>query len=163
MQGLLGKLALAATSLLVFILIAEAALQFVMPAVFRPRFTRLDPELGWYHYPSVSHGETLEGHAYTLSYNAHGFRPPEHAWSKPAGTQRVLVLGDSFVDGSEVGDHELFTWHLQQCLAGVEVINLGVYGYSTAQELLALERRAVRSGRALPTGTSCLAVARPTA
>jgi lysophospholipase L1-like esterase len=144
MQGLLGRFALALASLTVFVLFVEAMLQFVVPTLFRPRFTRLDSELGWHHYPSVSHDESLEGHDYTLSYNAHGFRPPEHTWRKPAGTRRILVLGDSFVDGSEVDDRELFTWHLQECLGDVEVINLGVYGYSTAQELLALERWGLR-------------------
>jgi hypothetical protein len=54
------------------------------------------------------------------------------------------MLGDSFVDGSEVGDEELFTWHLQRDMPGVEVVNLGVYGYSTAQEAIALERVALR-------------------
>jgi lysophospholipase L1-like esterase len=54
------------------------------------------------------------------------------------------VLGDSFVDGSDVGDEETFTWHLQQRLENVEVINLGVYGYSTAQELITLEKVGLR-------------------
>jgi hypothetical protein len=135
---------LSASALVVFTLLLELALQFVMPLVYRPRFTKVDSALGWYHNASVETNSVLEGHEFHESYNSHGYRSPEHGWTKPAGTARVAMLGDSFVDGSEVGDEELFTWHLQQAMSGVEVINLGVYGYSTAQQAIALERVALR-------------------
>lgn len=132
--------ALAVGTIVILTLVAELILQFLIPVVYRPRFTRLDAEVGWYHNASVGTKSVLEGHRYLESYNSHGFRSPEHTHTKPPGTKRVVVLGDSFVDGSEVGDDELFTWHLQQAMPGVEVVNLGVYGYSTAQQLLALPR-----------------------
>jgi lysophospholipase L1-like esterase len=140
LKGLALNLAMAAASLFACALLVELALQLAMPLLFRPRMTRVDPVLGWYHNSSVTNAEEIEGHRYQLSYNSHGFRPPEHGYAKPERMRRVLVLGDSYTDGSEVDDRELFTWHLQNCLEGVEVINLGVYGFSTAQELVALER-----------------------
>ena len=141
----IGKgLLLSAGTLVVFALLLEVLLQFAMPLVYRPRFTKVDSALGWYHNASVRTSSVLEGHAYSESYNSHGYRSPEHPHEKPAGVSRVVLLGDSFVDGSEVGDEELFTWHLQQEMPGVDVVNLGVYGYSTAQEAVALERVAMR-------------------
>jgi lysophospholipase L1-like esterase len=51
----------------------------------------------------------------------------------------VLVLGDSFTDGSQVDLDETFTARLQATLDDVAVLNAGVGGYSTVQELLLLE------------------------
>jgi lysophospholipase L1-like esterase len=130
---------LSVTALTALVVILEVLLQVAVPVLYRPRFTRIDPVVGWYHTSSVQTVSTVEGHRYRESYNSHGYRGPEHSVKKTQGTLRVVVLGDSFVDGSEVGDDELFTWQLQEGLQGVEVINLGVYGYSTAQELITLE------------------------
>lgn len=53
---------------------------------------------------------------------------------------RILVLGDSFTFAKETRTEKLFTRQLQELLAprigGVEVMNAGVPGYGTAQELL---------------------------
>jgi hypothetical protein len=56
----------------------------------------------------------------------------------------VLVLGDSYVFGLGVDEENLFTTHLEQLLASrsnrtVEVVNMGVPGYSTDREILLLE------------------------
>jgi hypothetical protein len=144
LRTLAANLTLSGAALVALALLLELLLQFAVPLVYRPRFTKIDASLGWYHNRSVSTVSKLEGHEYRLSYNSHGYRPPEHSFEKPSGLLRVEMLGDSFVDGSEVGDEELFTWHLQQTLHGAEIINLGVYGYSTAQEVITLERVGVR-------------------
>lgn len=143
-RELLLNLSVAIGSLLVLAVVTEALLSFVVPLVFRPRFTRIDPVVGWYHAHGVSETDEIEGHRYFISYNSHGYRPPEHAYEKAPGRRRVVVLGDSFTDGSEVGDDELFTLKLQQALNDVDVINLGVYGYQTAQELVTLEHVGLR-------------------
>lgn len=134
---------LSVTSIVVFAVVVELLLQVATPFV-KPRFTKVDPHVGWYHYPGVSDDMTTEGHDYHLSYNSHGYRVPEHSFEKPDTVRRIILIGDSFVDGSEVGDQEVFSWHLQEQLPCVEVINLGVYGYSTAQELVTLERVGLR-------------------
>ncbi len=143
LRSLAANLSLLVASLVFFLVLGEIALQVGLP-IFKPRFTRIDPVVGWFHTPSAKNDEEIEGHQYSLSYNSHGYRPHEHEYAKPAGTRRVIVLGDSFVDASEVGDNETFTWLLQEELPGVEVINLGVYGYSTGQELITLEDRGFR-------------------
>ncbi len=66
--------------------------------------------------------------------------------AKPPGSFRVAVLGDSFIEAFQVPDEQTFCARLesglQDCsaLAGrqVEVLNFGVSGYGTAQELLML-------------------------
>ncbi len=133
----------AAISFLIFLLLLEILLRMGV-AIVSERFTKVDPWLGWYHEPNSSKKNEVEGHAFRLGYNGHGFRLPEHDFKKTRGVFRIVVLGDSFVDGSEVGDDETFTWHLQQQMEALEVINLGVYGFSTAQELITLERVGLR-------------------
>lgn len=116
----------------------EAALR-VVAIVVRPRFTRVDETLGWYHTPGASGQRTMEGHSHSLSYNALGFRGRNIPFER-TGAPRVVFLGDSFVDGSEVGDREVFSDRLEKRFSCLEVVNLGVYGYSTTQELLMFDR-----------------------
>jgi hypothetical protein len=57
------------------------------------------------------------------------------------GKPRVLLLGDSFVFGHGVEEDETVAAQLERFLPGCEVVNLGVTGYSTDQELLLLRER----------------------
>jgi hypothetical protein len=97
---------------------------------------------GWYK---------KEGKAY-LRINSLGYRDSEHEIAKPAGTYRIAVLGDSFAEARQVAQEDAF-WSLLghdlgTCpgLGGkkVEVLNFGVGGYGTAQELLTLRKDALR-------------------
>jgi lysophospholipase L1-like esterase len=63
---------------------------------------------------------------------------------KPAGVRRIVMLGDSITFGNSVAWNETFSYVLQQLLNGqagkttYEVLNLGVSGYNTTQELATL-------------------------
>jgi lysophospholipase L1-like esterase len=74
--------------------------------------------------------------------NSTGFRGDEFAIPKPAGTFRIVALGDSFAEGMQVHDEETFAALLEASLTTperpVEVANLGVSGYGTSQELALL-------------------------
>jgi len=81
--------------------------------------------------------------------NSQGFHDREHSLSKPPGTIRIAVLGDSYAEALHVPMESAF-WaeaerKLQSCsgLSGrkVEVLNFGVSGYGTAQELITLRSR----------------------
>lgn len=80
-----------------------------------------------------------------FSTNNHGFRGEPVAVAKPDGVRRVLMLGDSITFGNAVEWNQTFSYVLQQRLnerAGrrmFEVLNLGVSGYNTSQELATLE------------------------
>jgi len=73
--------------------------------------------------------------------NSLGLRDREISIEKPPGVFRILVLGDSFTEGKQVADEETFPKLLESALAGRlpnrrwEVINGGVSGYGTADEI----------------------------
>lgn len=113
-----------------------------------PVFFAADPVTGHMHRPNVEGWYREEGEAYVRISSA-GLRDREHATTKPAGVVRIVVLGDSYAEALQVPMEQTF-WavlerELNACHAfgenTVEVINLGVSGFGTAQELLALRTR----------------------
>ena len=76
--------------------------------------------------------------------NAHGLRGPERAIPKPSGVFRVVLLGDSVVEGIGVKrEADTVASQLEGMLAkdGVEVLNAGVRGYNTQAAVTLLGRR----------------------
>jgi hypothetical protein len=110
-----------------------------------------DPRRGLVAVPGQEGWYCQEGCAYVRT-NSVGFRDDEWAVEKAPGTVRIAVLGDSFVQAREVAKEERFTEILEQRLnasgglAGrqVEVMNFGVAGYGTADELLVWRYEAQR-------------------
>lgn len=77
-----------------------------------------------------------------MHVNAQGFRGPEVSLEKPEGVLRVACLGDSHTFGYGVGEGEAWPAVLRAELgAGVEVLNCGVGGMDTAEELVFLRER----------------------
>ncbi|MFN7672521.1 MAG: SGNH/GDSL hydrolase family protein [Planctomycetota bacterium] len=133
-----ARLAVAAVTLLVALGLAEAALA-VWTSRATPALYRLDDRLGWTHAPRVDRLVAVEGGGTArFCTDARGLRATPHADARPAGRRRVLFVGDSFTEGSQVADDELFSRRLERELPGVECWNAGVGGYSTVQVLLAL-------------------------
>ncbi len=109
-------------------------------------FSVYDPELGWRLAPSRTatfHGAHF---AVRVSHNAEGLRDRHYDYARTPGRRRVLVLGDSVVWCWGVEHDECFTERLERTLPDTDVINAGVPGYSTAQELLFYERAGRRYG-----------------
>ena len=81
----------------------------------------------------------------TIAVNALGLRGPERRVSKPPGTRRILLLGDSFAFGWGVEQEETFGARLERQLAPrggpVEVWSAAVPGWSTDQQYLYLRLR----------------------
>jgi lysophospholipase L1-like esterase len=71
--------------------------------------------------------------------NAQGLRDDAVAIPKPAGTTRILMLGDSVAYGAAVDRDRTFPNVVERALrndrANIEVINSGVSGYTTYNEL----------------------------
>ncbi|MDT5159447.1 MAG: hypothetical protein QOH51_3804 [Acidobacteriota bacterium] len=140
------KLAVVAASVVVGLLIFEVFLRavgFTYPIFYQP-----DASRGYSLRPGIEGWYRKEGEAF-VRINGEGLRDREHAKQKPAGTLRIAVVGDSYAEAFQVEQEKAF-WsvlerRLGECpaLAGrpVEVINFGVSGYGTAQELLTLREK----------------------
>ncbi len=74
-----------------------------------------------------------------VHYNSLGFRDKEYPLEAAPGTKRVVFLGDSVVFGLGVPAEETIPKHLerlvQQETPKTEVLNLGVAGYDSIQEV----------------------------
>ncbi len=141
LRTLLSRFMLIVTSLLVGILLAEGLARVFFPQL-APRTARItkfwkyDSSYGWSHNPGASgYFETFGIQAF-VTINSKGFRGPEIEYARDQKRQRVLVLGDSYVWGYGVKEHEVFTEQLRKAMPEVEIVNMGVSGYSTDQELL---------------------------
>ena len=79
----------------------------------------------------------------TCTVGADGLRGAPPTVPRPAGRERVLVLGDSSWFGAGLADHETFAAQLEGKLRqrgiDVDVVNGGIPGYSTEQTLLELD------------------------
>jgi lysophospholipase L1-like esterase len=135
-------------SLLFVFLILEGGLRLFG---FSPRRTmnQFDAALGWTKTPSTSLRRHTGEFDVTLQTNSRGLREDESlAYDKPAGTQRVLLVGDSFTLGYTVDRPDTLSELLEARMRAegrsVEVINGGTEGYSTDQEVVWLAREGVK-------------------
>ncbi|MEG3833799.1 MULTISPECIES: SGNH/GDSL hydrolase family protein [unclassified Microcoleus] len=113
------------------------------------RFHTSDPNLGWKLKPGASGEWNGEGASF-VQVNSEGLRDREHTKVKPPNTLRVAVLGDSFTEAIHVPVEQTFWSKLERKLGNceavkgrknVEVMNFGVQGYGTAQELIMLREK----------------------
>ncbi len=141
LRGALLRLGVSAGTLLVCLVLLEAGLRAFWSGYYLKEersYVLPDAARGWKNKPSTTAVYGEAEFAIEVRHNALGFRGHEIAREKPDGVRRVLVLGDSFAYGIGVADDETFAARLERMVPGLEVINAGVNGYGTAQELLAL-------------------------
>jgi hypothetical protein len=98
---------------------------------------RDDPVLG---YAPREHAASTNG--WWQSNNLGARARHDTSPAVPVGTTRVLVFGDSFASGSRVPQESAWPAVLEAAHPDLEVVSLGVDGYSLAQSLL--RYRAVR-------------------
>lgn len=103
------------------------------------------PHSRWFVYYPSRRQAYLDSRGYIeMRTGEHGFRFPEGSWKRPAGTLRILVIGDSVSFGVGVPPDSIFSAVLQKRLRqiepSVEVINMGVSGYLASEELTVLRR-----------------------
>lgn len=103
---------------------------------------RFDASLGWSlepgaHMHSVDNMRDLD---YKIDISSLGLRDREITVQPEPGVKRILVLGDSFVFGAGVETQWRMTDVMGRALgADVEVINAGVSGWGTDQEVVHYE------------------------
>jgi lysophospholipase L1-like esterase len=108
-----------------------------------------DPDLVWTYKPDCEEN------------NAFGVRDRAYSVEKPANTFRIVLIGDSVVEGHRVDIAESFGKKLEELLntgseRAFEVIHLARRGYTTQQELVLLKRRAFELEPDLVLWSYCL-------
>jgi hypothetical protein len=135
------------------LLVLEVALRLFGP--FLPgnydtgSYVRRHPVLGHFHTPDYRAWVKTAQFTTQIDINPMGLRDPRQSYDKPAGTFRILALGDSYVEAVQVAASETIAARLEHDLGArmtrpVEVINAGVFGSGTAQEYLLLETEGVK-------------------
>jgi hypothetical protein len=145
-----------AASMLLFCLVGELAVRalYGRETVMFPRY-HTQARYGDYLLRTVRphsrfHHSSRDGR-WEFVTNARGFRDTrDFPYEKPPGTLRVLVLGDSHTQGYEARQDHTYSAVLERYLdlhgLESEVINTGVSGFSTAEELLLFENEGYRYG-----------------
>jgi len=138
------KLLLLGFCLVLLVLLSEVVLRFffAVPPIWRePQIRHLrSPLLSWV-LPPGSRSYTIDA---PVAVNSLGLRDNEFPAAKPAGEIRVLCLGDSFTFSLGVRFDDLYVQQLERMLQKsypdrpFQVINSGVSGYNTRQELIYL-------------------------
>jgi|GEM_PF-731249 len=111
----------------------------------QPTIHRFDADTGWAKRPDASIHKKTSEFDITIATNQFGLRDdPMSSAAKPAGTKRVLVLGDSFALGYTVDRDDLFVDLLERLWKAegrpLDVVNTGTEGWSTDQEAVWLEK-----------------------
>jgi len=114
-----------------------------------------EPELFYQLRPLAEDGVRYParrgGEPFCIDYrvNSHGFRDRERALEKPPDGYRIAVVGDSCAFGQGVALEHTLPAELERRFAElvpaprVEVLNCGIYGYNTRQELALLRQRVI--------------------
>ena len=139
-------LALLAASLVVLAALAEVGLRLFWDGFYlkdAEPWAEVHALRGWRNLPDnrATYGEPE--FVTTIETNRAGFRGPAVERAKSDGRLRVFALGDSFTLGVGVENDETFCARLAALEPALEVINGGVIGYGTSQELLLLRDEAL--------------------
>ena len=141
---MLRNFSLLGVALAAMALLLEAVARLVWPVPptwIEPQTRHLrSPLLGWVLPPGLE-SFTIDA---PVHVNSLGLRDDEFPLTKPAGERRILCLGDSFTFALGVRFEDLYVQQLETLLAKqhpgerFQVINAGIAGYNTRQELIRL-------------------------
>lgn len=115
----------------------------------RVSWTEPDRDIGWRFTPGREYWFFGENdHAITGRINSLGWRDRERTREKPAGTFRIAVLGDSYVEAFQVEADSTFVARAERAFQrvhppafnNVEVMNFGRSGMSPTEESIVLQR-----------------------
>lgn len=127
-------------------LLSETYFRLFSPQKLLPRYVT-DSGFGVkVHWPNLVTRHTTGEYRITIRTNSLGMRADrEYSFEKPPGVRRIVGLGDSFTIGYEVEVENCYLSRLERSLRdsgqAVEVLNLGVSGFGTAEELIMLRER----------------------
>ena len=131
------------------ILFFEIGFRLAFAKSFPMTYFEPHPQLGHFHVPGRRIRLRTDEYETLVVINEQGLRDDPHPYEKPEGVFRILVVGDSFVEGQHVDMEQTLASQLEVMLADavdmpVEVINAGVSAYGTDNVLLFLENEGLR-------------------
>ena len=140
LRKIFSKLVLVTFGVMLGLVVLELGVRVFSPAP--PLMYVPDETLGWVHPANSTFEYDGNSGRTVVAFNSKGLRSEEHVYEKVNDTYRILVLGDSYVEAADVSMEHTFVSNLEAQLrkAGCrsELINSGVGGYGTDQELLFL-------------------------
>jgi hypothetical protein len=113
------------------------------------KYLTVDPIYGRFHVLNFTGWLRTDEFVSYLRINSEGLRGPELPTVKPAGSFRILALGDSYLEAAQVREDQSVAGLLAMSLSAahgrrVDVINSGVGSWGTTHEWLFVEREAER-------------------
>ncbi|MFH1889034.1 MAG: hypothetical protein ABH806_02955 [Candidatus Omnitrophota bacterium] len=145
-NGLISNILISAAAVFIVLFSAEIILRFSWEMsgwVKRPIYRRsLDPYLRYELVPGAKSAN--------ISINSDGFRGEEYSIAKPAGTFRIIMLGDSETFSFMLRQNESLAAQLEEMLnkspgsIKYEILNFGVEGYNILQELEMLKNKGLK-------------------
>lgn len=157
-KNLLTNIGVLAVTVIAVLFTAEIIMRFAWEMggwVKRPIYRK--SQNAYLRYDLVPNAKS--GH---ISINSDGFRGREYSFSKPADTFRIIMLGDSEVFSFLLNGSEVLSEQLEGVLnknsksLHYEVLNFGVEGYNTFQELEQLKTKCLKYGPDLIILNYCL-------
>jgi stress-induced morphogen len=138
-----GKAMLILIGVLVGLALAEVGARILGTPFDKNVSYQCDRLVGWRGTPNFSRSTRVDEYEHEVIRNSRGMHDDEHETDKPDGTYRILILGDSFVEASEVEQEQTVHQILEDALNShspvgmrFEVIVGGIRGWGPAQELL---------------------------
>lgn len=140
-----GHILVLSGTLLLLVIVAETAARLI--GAGEPPLLVVDPVVGK-RFRAGFHGRVYvpeAGREVELRFNREGVRGPDHPRTKPPGTRRVAVIGDSMIAAIATDEEHTLVRRLETQLnaqsaavAGPawEVLNFGVSSSSTGNELV---------------------------
>lgn len=128
--------------------ILHGSLSFQRNTVSEGKFYRHDPIVGWAYIPNI-YGRFFSkaaGYNVHVTFDKNGIRNNANEFeSDLKNSPAILIVGDSFTAGLEVGDNKTYAAQLEKLLfesnCKYRVYNAGVRGYGTDQSYWNLLRR----------------------
>lgn len=137
-----GGLSLAFLGFFCLLLLAAGELGLRIYGFGDPLLYQQDPDVGFYFRPN----QDVRYPGRTIQINRYGMRSPNFPEPKPAGEYRILMLGDSTLAGTRVGNHETYSSILEDKLNEtskgnkIRILNAGVNAWGPLHMLAYVQK-----------------------
>lgn len=112
-----------------------------MNSVWQRQVAAYHPTVGWWWIPNLKAIVSREeGPPFLMRTNSVGMRSSrEYPLARPNKRKRITLLGDSYTAGNGVNNGERFSDFLERSYPNIDVMNFGLAGSGTDQQLLVYE------------------------